>query len=438
MKHYHEIRDPIHAFVRLSSEERKVLDSHPFQRLRQIHQLALSYLVYPGATHRRFEHSLGVMELAGRVYDVVTRQENQTDQVRGLLPDLSDSMKREYWRRALRMAALCHDIGHLPFSHAAEKELLPKGRSHEDLTALLIRGEDMAPIWKAMKLDPDDVVKLALGPKKAVEVAFTTWETILSEIIVGDAFGVDRMDYLLRDSLHAGVAYGRFDQYRLMDMLRILPVPMQDETNDSDALALGIEEGGIQSAEALLLARYLMYSQVYFHPVRRIYDLHLKDFMLAWLNPDGYPFSEEGHLGLTDVEVMAAMRLAERDAAAPGHDAARYILQRKHFKAVYSRNPSDLAIDPEAGASVLAALGAEFGAERFRHDRYAQKAGVPDFPVSMRDGRIASSLSVSDTLMHLPLLSVDTVFAERGVHAQAETWLKINRGAILRPVTEEE
>lgn len=112
MKHQHEVRDPVHVFVRLSSDERKVLDSRPFQRLRQIHQLALTYLVYPGATHRRFEHSLGVMELADRVYTVVTRPENLTDQVRALLPEIGDDHNRQYWRRVLRMAALCHDIGH--------------------------------------------------------------------------------------------------------------------------------------------------------------------------------------------------------------------------------------------------------------------------------------------------------------------------------------
>ena len=70
----HEIRDPIHVFIRLDSDEREVLDSKPFQRLREIHQLALTYLVYPGATHRRFEHSLGVMELATRIFDVVDRK----------------------------------------------------------------------------------------------------------------------------------------------------------------------------------------------------------------------------------------------------------------------------------------------------------------------------------------------------------------------------
>ena len=83
-KHFHEIRDPIHVFVRLDTDEREVLDSRPFQRLRHIHQLALTYLLYPAATHKRFEHSLGVMELAGRVFDVVTHAANVTDEIREL------------------------------------------------------------------------------------------------------------------------------------------------------------------------------------------------------------------------------------------------------------------------------------------------------------------------------------------------------------------
>ena len=85
----HEIRDPIHIFVRLDSDERRVLDSAPFQRLRHIHQLALTYLVYPGATHKRFEHSLGVMELAGRVFDIVTQPNSLTDEIRDLLTPLT-------------------------------------------------------------------------------------------------------------------------------------------------------------------------------------------------------------------------------------------------------------------------------------------------------------------------------------------------------------
>src|SRR5262249_36091479 len=129
-KHVHEIRDPIHVFVRLDTDERAVLDSRPFQRLRHIHQLAMTSLVYPAATHKRFEHSLGVLELAGRVFDVVTNPANVTDDVRNILPEISQPNQLQYWRRVLRMGALCHDMGHLPFSHAAEKELLPSDWDH--------------------------------------------------------------------------------------------------------------------------------------------------------------------------------------------------------------------------------------------------------------------------------------------------------------------
>src|SRR5207253_2942548 len=104
-KHIHEVRDPIHVFIRLDTEERKVLNSRPFQRLRHIHQLALTSLVYPGATHRRFEHSLGVMELAGRVYDIVTEPANLCESTRHVVPN-PKSLEFTYWRRVLRMAAL--------------------------------------------------------------------------------------------------------------------------------------------------------------------------------------------------------------------------------------------------------------------------------------------------------------------------------------------
>jgi HD superfamily phosphohydrolase len=299
-KGVHEIRDPIHVFVRLDSNERKVLDSLPFQRLRHIHQLALTYLVYPGATHRRFEHSLGVMELAGRVYDVVTNPAHIFhDSVRKVVP-ANNSYEYEYWRVVLRMAALCHDLGHLPFSHGAEQDLLPEGWDHERLTVEIIFSDEMRDIWRQIKIQPDDVAKLAVGPQKYRKVQFNDWEAILAEIIIGDAFGVDRIDYLLRDSHHAGVAYGKFDHYRLIDTLRILP----KEEDGSIEPCLGVDEGGLQSAEALLWARYFMYSQVYFHHVRRIYDIHLKDFLKKWLPEEHFPVTVADHLRLTDNETF--------------------------------------------------------------------------------------------------------------------------------------
>ena len=102
----HEFRDPVHVFIRLESAERDVVDSPPFQRLRDIHQLALTYLIYPGATHKTFEHSLGVMEVATRIYDTVTAPQNiWGESVRNLIPN--DGFEHGYWRRALRMACVC-------------------------------------------------------------------------------------------------------------------------------------------------------------------------------------------------------------------------------------------------------------------------------------------------------------------------------------------
>ncbi len=284
VKNIHEIRDAIHVFVRLDSDERKVLDSRPFQRLRHIHQLALTPLVYPGATHKRFEHSLGVMELAERAFKVVTADGNVDQRVRDVFPS-GDQLR--YWCRVLRMAALCHNIGHLPFSHAAEERLLPAGWTHETLTVELIKGKEMEEIWGQLTppLRSADIAKLAVGPKKLKDSNFSRWERVLSEIIVGDSFGVDRMDYLLRDSHHAGVVYGRFDQYRLIDSLRILP---ENEDKSAEPV-LGVESGGLESAVAMLLARYFMYSQVYMHPVRRAYDRHLQDFLCGWLGEHNLP-----------------------------------------------------------------------------------------------------------------------------------------------------
>ena len=438
-KNVHEIRDPIHVFVRLDNYEREVLDSRPFQRLRHIHQLALTYLVYPGATHKRFEHSLGVMELASRVFDVVTNPANVTDEIRNHLSELSRPGDLDYWRRVLRMAALCHDMGHLPFSHSAEKELLPVDWDHEGLTREIITSEEMKSIWDRITppLRQDDILKLAVGPKKAMAHKFSDWEAILSEIIVGDAFGVDRMDYLLRDSHHTGVGYGKFDHYRLIDTLRILPTPPSGEEDDSEEPALGIEEGGIQSAEALMLARYFMYSQVYFHPVRRIYDIHLVDFLMEWLAMGTFSTDLSELLCMTDIEVTAGLLKAAFDNKESGHLHARRIIMREHFKRIYGRNPKDLQVNPEAGKAVYEALSTEYGAEYFRHDRYHQGSGAPDFPVRMRDEQIVSSLALSEALNQVPVVSVDYVFAERELYFEAKKWLEECRPKIIQPKREE-
>ncbi len=432
-KVWHEFRDPVHGFIRVSSRERKVVDSAVVQRLRYVHQLSLSYLVYPGATHRRFEHSLGVMELAGRVFDVLTATENLTDDVRELVPEVMDDDALRYGRTVVRLAALLHDVGHLPFSHGAEHELLPKDYSHERLTSELVTSEHLAPLLTGLEIPikPDVVARIAVGPEKAVGKTFTPWERLLSEVVVSDAFGVDRMDYLLRDSLHAGVQYGRFDHLRLVSSLRILGYRPEESERDDPEPAIGIELGGLESAEALLIARYMMFTQVYFHRVRLMYDRHLQDFLTEWLPEGRFSTDLEAHLALTDLEVLAAIREASADSNAAGHGHARRIVERRHFRLLYQRNPNDLEITIEPVAAIYAAAAAKYGEALVKRGNAGKSEGDVDFPVKPLSGPVGSSASWSPALRSLPPIALDGVFVDPDLVDAARSWLEKERETIL-------
>jgi HD superfamily phosphohydrolase len=432
-KYIQDILCPIHGSIAVDSDAQAVLDSRPFQRLRYIHQLALTLLIYPTATHKRFEHSLGVMELASRVFDIVTNRHNLSDQVKRDVPEATDEDELRYWRRVTRLAGLCHDLGHLPFSHAAERELLPSGWNHERLTRLIIRSPSMESIWKATTppVRAEDVEKLAVGPEKAPDLTFSTWETILSDIIVGDAFGVDRIDYLLRDSFHAGVAYGRIDHCRLIESLRILP----DSTRENAVPALGVEERGLAFVQALLRARHCMYSRVYFHPLRRIYDIHLKDFLALWLENGTFPVEIEGHLKMTDKEVSAALLEAAVIPAARGHDPASRIVRRQHFEVLYERTPADMLASSHVGHAIYEAATAMFGAENVRYDGPMKNGengpsgeSPTSFPVLFREGRVVNSRKVSEILSPV---RCDFVFIHPDLLEIARAWLEANRVALI-------
>lgn len=330
---YKKIYDPVHGFIRLSSLEKDLIDSYPFQRLHYIHQLGATYLVYPGASHTRFEHSIGVMELASRIFDVVLA---------------SFSCKQEphmlaYWKQIVRLAALCHDLGHLPFSHLAEKKLLSEG-GHERWTAAIVSSSFFQFLSESLcKQFPEhnpieDLIKISVGPKKIGDMGalgkglvFSPWEELLSQIITGDFFGADRIDYLLRDARCTGVCYGLFDYQQLIETLRILPSIGEGE----DALTLGVEENGIVSCEALLLARYFMHKRVYQYPSVQAYSFHIARFM-SWLYQHrGYFHSVEAYISCTDNEVLQELRNAFSHPLHPAYSDARAIFVREHrFEAV--------------------------------------------------------------------------------------------------------
>lgn len=445
-KKNHEFRDAVHGFINCSTEERFVINSKPIQRLRHIHQLAMSYLLYPGGTHRRFEHSLGVMEVATRIFDTITAEDNLwhlPPQAQTIIRDnTATEANKTHWRTVVRMAALCHDIGHVPFSHGAEA-LLPKGQNHEWITWGLLIGPHFKGLWQQLHItDPFEIAKVAVGPKDASkisqEVSFTPWETLMSEIVVGNGFGADRMDYLLRDSLHTGVAYGRFDIDRLVKTLRFLPKPPEGAEDESDDPEIGVQIGGLHAAESMLWARHFMFSQVYFHPIRKIYDIHLQDFMReafpGVLTDDP---NYEKFLALTDNEVLAAIRTNAHTPSAPGYEHARRIEHRKHFKLLYAPTHSERKGNPNVLAEVASAVTDKFDQSQVRVFEMKKSPGSVQFPVWTTDEQSVPAQSESPALSGLPHVDSNYIFVSPEVHEKAKRWFFKHRKDLVRTIIPE-
>ncbi len=336
-----KIYDAVHGFIPFDEFEKELIDSVPFQRLHYIHQLGIAYLVYPGATHTRFEHSLGVMELASSMFDKICKS---------VRPDVFHFVPRKgssdflYWRRVLRMAALCHDLGHLPFSHVAEEDLLGV-QGHEWMTLRIIESEHLKPVWDNLRAAPaytedltqrdivEDIQKIAIGETKwklFTGKTFTPWERIVSEVITGDFFGADRVDYLLRDAKSTGVSYGLFDYHQLIEMLRILP----SVEKGGDELQLGIDENGLESCEALLLSRHFMYRRIYQYSSVKAYTFHLRRYMKANFSPSILQNVEE-YLSMSDTDVISSLTKAAKDPKMKGHVDAQCVIYRQHrFRAI--------------------------------------------------------------------------------------------------------
>jgi len=388
--HYpYKICDPVHGFIRFDALEKELIDSLFFQRLRYLHQMGVAYLVYPGATHTRFEHSLGVMELASRLYDAMMAPYHLDSS----LPTPKSAEEILYWRRILRLAALCHDMGHLPFSHTAEKALLPQG-GHEKKTLECIQSQALQAIWE--KVGPEaekDIIKLAVSEKElsllGIREKLSPWEKVLSQVITEDNFGADRIDYLIRDAYYTGVGYGHFDYHQLIDSVRILP--------DKGSISIGIAEDGLQSVESLWIARYLMYARVYHHPKARIFTHHMSRFMVRHYAKVGFPQTLLEYIQETDFIILAAL---SQEAAKGDPDAQVLLKQREPFK--------EISLDPVGVKKVIERidqLQTLFG-EEICVDHLPPKDEVEQlrfFSVSRKDGQIVSSIEVSQFLRDIPI-----------------------------------
>ena len=284
----HEIRDPIHGLIPFNDLEREIINSPEFQRLRRIRQLAWTDYVYPGAMHTRFEHSIGVMHIAGRVFDALRRDFRSKN-----IAESEYGLKGDEWerqRQLVRLAALGHDLGHGPFSHAAE-ELFPvieqsnssrKRIPHEEYSAAIIKN-DIAQIIKSHRtgnelgLDAAAVASFIDGVPADGKVA------LLKDVISG-TIDADRMDYLLRDAYHCGVRYGQFDLERIINTIGIC------EDHEEGNFQIGINRDGVHAAEGLVIARFMMFTQVYMHKTRTVYDFHFEHCMKELLKEEGGTF----------------------------------------------------------------------------------------------------------------------------------------------------
>ncbi len=334
-----KVRCPVHGFIHYSKNERLFIDHPVFRRLKHVKQLALTFYVYPGAMHSRFEHSLGVMEMATRAFDALAlKHEARIAEELSTIPELNiDPIVRG--RQVVRMLALLHDVGHPAFSHAAESALPLK--DHEAVSVYIIQNV-LAPLLEERFFAGMSSLLVKLM-QKGPEVTFLR-QFVVSEI------DMDRTDYLRRDSLHCGVNYGHFDFLRLIEALTVVENP------ETKQLQIGLERGGEHIFEALILARYQMNTQVYFHRIRRIYDRYLTDYVTEWAK-EHYK-NPEDILKYDDMDLLVGMKSASAADSQQGRLAKR-ILERDHHRMIYETGDS---------ADVLQMRKAKRAFEHLKHE----------------------------------------------------------------------
>lgn len=340
-------RDPIHGLVNVYPWERALIDTNEFRRLRRIHQLSMTYLVYHGAEHTRFGHSVGVMHVAGRVMDHL--------RIFSPLDKLDD--EEFFEKKALvRMAALLHDVGHGCYSHVGEGEnsIYPKlidpinGESvsgHEAYTRCIIK-ERLAPIiesfWPREQYHMVEDILLILS-QSTNDPIYRFFDDIIS-----GQLDCDKMDYLLRDSYYCGVEYGMYDLEKLIHSMRVA------EIDGNHVLA--IDQSGIQVVEEFVLARYWMFIQVYFHKDRRLFDYYLSSFMKEYLTLEEdktgqYPSNLEQYLKLDDSKINCKIQYyaeSHPDKTTERiHNFANRLFTRKHHKVVF--NPAYVHYNQKSG-----------------------------------------------------------------------------------------
>lgn len=330
------IYDELYGYIPVSEVELKIIETPIVQRLRRIKQLALAWYVYPGAVHTRFSHSLGVMHVTGILASKLIEE---------------GFMRRDDYD-VLRIAAILHDVGHAPFSHAIEMYMSNRfGMKHEDLTTYIIENDPhLNEVFSKYSVSAKEVASIIRGVHR---------EPLYNMLLSSD-LDADRVDYLLRDSLHTGVAYGMIDVDRILHTITV------DEDGE-----LAIPAKSVQAIENFYLARMHMYRAVYYHKtiaafqvmMRHIYELlinELSEYLEPFATLSGILQSvRNGTLYLWDdglISGLMNMVLIKGLGSDELRELIRLLLNRVGYKAIYDKvklSPEPITLDSDEEAREL-------------------------------------------------------------------------------------
>jgi uncharacterized protein len=342
------VRDPLWNTIRLDPTAVALIDTPEFQRLRHIRQLGLAYLVYPGATHTRFDHALGVYHLARRVLALLSER-GELDGV-----DATECALVPY-------AALLHDVGHYPFSHALEEldgEWVPG--SHESHTGRFLAAPRIAGALEAVA--PDAVARID-------SLVRGRSDSPLQGLVAG-SLDLDKIEYLRRDARFCGVPYGEVDVDRLLHALALLDDPATGRRE------IGIHEKGTSALESLLFAKYQMFRNVYWHHAVRAATAVYKRLVQEAV--DGGLLAPDELVGQTDERLLVMLEM--RACSRGGPHAER--IARRWLPALRERRLPKRAL--ELPGEALRGLPAEdwlYTEPRLRYDletRLARELGLED------------------------------------------------------------